>query len=219
MIRSTARLTGLAGALLAGALVLTACSDNSTDEGMSGMSGSSSASPSAGASTDASFNDADVAFAQGMLPHHEGAIEMAQLATDRAADPRVRDLAANIEAAQAPEIDTLNGWLDQWGATPSGSASSSSAGMDGMDHSGQDMDDMGGDMGMDLDALGAASGPDFDRLFLTQMVTHHQGAVAMAVTEIADGEYPDAIAMAESIRDSQSTEIDQMHDLLGQVGG
>jgi uncharacterized protein (DUF305 family) len=219
MIRSTARLTGLAGALLAGALVLTACSDNSTDEGMSGMSGSSSASPSAGASTDASFNDADVAFAQGMLPHHEGAIEMAQLATDRAADPRVRDLAANIEAAQAPEIDTLNGWLDQWGATPSGSASSSSAGMDGMDHSGQDMDDMGGDMGMDLDALAAASGPDFDRLFLTQMVTHHQGAVAMAETEIADGEYPDAIAMAESIRDSQSTEIDQMQDLLGQVGG
>jgi uncharacterized protein (DUF305 family) len=219
MIRSTARLTGLAGALLAGALVLTACSDNSTDEGMSGMSGSSSASPSAGASTDASFNDADVAFAQGMLPHHEGAIEMAQLATDRAADPRVRDLATNIEAAQAPEIDTLNGWLDQWGATPSGSASSSSAGMDGMDHSGQDMDDMGGDMGMDLDALAAASGPDFDRLFLTQMVTHHQGAVAMAETEIADGEYPDAIAMAESIRDSQSTEIDQMQDLLGQVGG
>jgi uncharacterized protein (DUF305 family) len=216
MTRTTARLTGLAGALLAGALVLTGCSDDSTDEGMSGMSGTSAGSSSAAESTDASFNDADVDFAQDMLPHHEGAIEMAQLATDRAADPRVRDLATQIEAAQGPEIDTLTGWLEQWEATSSGPASSSSSGMDGMDHSGHDM---GGDMGMDAGALAAASGPDFDRLFLTQMTTHHQGAVAMAETEIADGEYPDAIAMAESIRDSQNTEIDRMRDLLGQLGG
>ena len=215
MTRTTARLTGLAGALLAGTLVLTGCSSDSTEGGMSGMSDNSPAD----ASTDAAFNDADVAFAQGMLPHHEGAIEMARLATGRAADLRVRDLATQIEAAQALEIDTLNSWLDQWGVTATASPSSSGSGMDGMDHSGHGSDDMREDMGMDLDALAAMSGPDFDRRFLTQMITHHQGAVAMAETEIADGQYPGAIAMAESIRDNQNTEIDQMHDLLGQLGG
>lgn len=208
MHRTTARSTPLAGALLGGALVLAGCSGDSAHEGMSGMSDS----PSASASTDAaaSFNDADVAFAQGMLPHHEGALEMAQLARDRAADPRVVDLATRIEAAQAPEIDTLNGWLDQWGATAN---SSSSAGMDGMDHSGHDTG------GMDTDALAAASGPEFDRLFLTRMTTHHQGAVAMAETEIAEGENPDALALAESIRDSQNAEIGEMQALLTELGG
>jgi uncharacterized protein (DUF305 family) len=222
MTRTTARQTGLAGALLAGALVLAGCSDDPAHEGMSGMADSSSASASAEASADtsASFNDADVAFAQGMLPHHEGALEMAQLAGDRAADPRVLDLAARIEAAQAPEIDTLTGWLDEWGAT---AGSSSSAGMESTDHNGHDTGDldsgMGDEMGMDIGALAAASGAEFDRLFLTQMIAHHQGAVAMAEIEIADGQNPDAIALAESIRDSQNAEIGQMQALLAELGG
>ena len=84
-----------------------------------------------------------------------------------------------------------------------------------MDHGGHDT----GDTGMELDALAAASGPDFDRLFLTRMIAHHQGAVAMAETEIADGENPDAIALAESIRDSQNAEIGEMQALLTELGG
>ena len=210
MARTTARLTGLTGALLAGALVLAGCSDDSTHEGMSGMADSSPASASADSTdTSASFNDADVAFAQGMLPHHEGALELAQLAGDRAADPRVLDLATRIEAAQAPEIDTLTGWLDEWGAATDGS--SSSAGTDGMDHSGHDT---GGGMGMDTGALAAASGAEFDRMFLTQMIAHHEGAVKMAQKEAANGSNPEAVTLANTIIGDQEAEIQEMQDLL-----
>ncbi len=85
-----------------------------------------------------------------------------------------------------------------------------------MDHSGHDT---GGGMGMDTGALAAASGAEFDRMFLTQMIAHHQGAVAMAETEIADGQNTDAIALAESIRDSQNAEIGEMQALLTELGG
>ena len=105
MTRTTARLTQLAAALVAGALTLTACGDDA-DAGHSSM-GSSDTSASAGTSAEADFSDADVTFAAGMIPHHQSAIEMAQLAEGRAADPRVLDLAARIEAAQGPEIETL----------------------------------------------------------------------------------------------------------------
>ncbi len=208
MTRTTARLTGPVGALLAGALA--GCSGDSTHDGMSGMSGASSASSSAEASSaDGTFNDADVTFAQGMLPHHQQAIEMAQLAESRAADPRVMDLAARIEAAQGPEIDTLSGWLAEWAAdTPTEG---------GMAHGGNDMGGMMSEE--DMAALMAASGPEFDRLFLEQMIAHHTGAVKMAQTEAAQGKNPDAIAMAETIRDTQNAEISEMRQLLTELGG
>ena len=211
MNRSTARLTGLTGALLAGALTLAGCSG---DAGHEGMSGSPSASASADASTDpaAVFNESDVAFAQGMLPHHQQAVKMSQLAADRAADPRVVDLAARIEAAQGPEIETLSGWLAAWGAEATGST--------GMDHGSTDHGEMGGMMtAEDMAALADASGTSFDRLFLEQMTAHHSGAVQMAETEIAEGSNPDAIAMAEEIRDTQSAEIAEMQQLLSELGG
>ena len=214
MYRTTARLTGLTGALLAGSLALSGCSGNASHEGMSGMTDSSSASASASASDDptAQFNDADVAFAQGMLPHHQQAVEMAQLAPDRAADPRVVDLAARIEAAQAPEIETLSGWLEAWGAE----ASSSS----GMGHGGMDHGDTGGMMpDEDMAALADTSGTEFDRAFLEMMLEHHRGATAMAEAAVADGQNPDALAMAEDIRDTQNAEIAEMEQLLAELGG
>ena len=214
MNRTTARLTGLTGALLAGALALAGCSGNASHEEMSGMTDSSSASASASASDDptAQFNDADVAFAQGMLPHHQQAVEMAQLAPDRAADPRVADLAARIEAAQAPEIETLSGWLEAWG-TEAGSSG-------GRGHGGMDHGDTGGMMSdEDMAALAYVSGAEFDRVFLTMMVEHHRGATAMAGAEVADGQSPDALAMAEDIRDMQNAEIAEMEQLLAELGG
>jgi uncharacterized protein (DUF305 family) len=212
MTRTTARLTGLAGALVAGTLLIAGCSGSASDTATqsSTSSGPASSSPSAGAE----HNDADVAFASGMIPHHESAIAMAQLAADRAADPRVKDLAARIEAAQAPEIETMSGWLADWGAAASSSATES--GMGGMDHGDTSGSDMGG---MDTGALAGMSGVEFDRMFLTMMIEHHQGAVEMAGTEIADGQNPDAIALAESIRDSQNAEIAEMQHLLTELGG
>lgn len=207
MTRTT---TLLAGPMLAGALVLTGCSDDSVASHTNSTDSGSAASTSASGSEEAAFNDADVSFAQGMIPHHEQAVEMAQLAGGRAQDSRVLDLAGRIEAAQQPEIDTLTGWLEEWGVEGGDTG--------GMDHGGADHG--GGMMSEeDMDALMAASGAEFDRLFLEQMIEHHTGAVDMAVTESADGQDPDALAMAGIIRDTQSAEIAEMEGLLAELGG
>ena len=207
MTRTTARLTQLAAALVAGTLTLTACGDDA-DAGHSSM-GSSDTAASAGSSAEADVGDADVTFAAGMIPHHQSAIEMAQLAEGRAADPRVLDLAARIEAAQGPEIEILSGWLEQWGADDEASMDQGS-----MDHG------SGGMMSeQDMQALTNATGAEFDRLFLTQMIAHHTGAVEMAQAELSEGRNTDALAMAESIRDGQSDEIAEMEQLLAELGG
>lgn len=152
----------------------------------------------------AAHNDADVAFAQGMIPHHEQAVEMAQLARDRAEGDEVKDLAARIEAAQAPEIEEMEGWLADWGEE--------AASMGDMDHAGSGMMS-----GAEMEGLEAASGTEFDRMFLEMMVAHHTGAVEMAETEIDDGEFPDAIALAEMIKSAQEAEIAEMEALLEQL--
>jgi uncharacterized protein (DUF305 family) len=198
MTRTTAQLGRLAGAPITGALVLAGCAGGSSDAADNART---SSDPSAGA--EATFNDADVTFAQGMLPHHQQAIEMAQLADGRAADPRILDPAGRIEAAQAPEINTLTSGLADWGADD----------MSGMDHGRGD--DMGGMMSeQDTTLLMNADGTEFDWMFLQQMIAHHRGAVDTAVTEAADGQNADAIAMAENIRDSQNAEIAEMQQLL-----
>ena len=192
------------------------------------MSGSAMMSPPAAS---AEHNAADLAFAQQMIVHHQGAVEMADLAPGRAANQQVKDLAARIKAAQAPEIEQMTGWLTLWGAamTTSAAASSSDDGMGGMDHGG--MSGMGedGEMssgagtamampGMMSDAqmqeLTGATGADFDRLFLQLMIMHHQGAIEMSDTEIAQGSNPAALALAESIKTSQTAEITEMQQLL-----
>lgn len=207
-----------------------AATGTTTSEPM--MTGSGSAmmsTPAAGASS--GHNAADLTFAQMMIVHHQGAIEMADLAADRATNTRVKDLAARIKAAQDPEIQQMQAWLTAWGAAMSGSTAASSAddGMGGMDHGG--MSGMGkeGDMsssaatgmsmpGMMRDGqmqqLTDASGAEFDRLFLEMMIMHHQGAIEMSDTEITEGSNPEALALAESIKTSQTAEIAEMQQLL-----
>ena len=190
----TARTAGIIGAFIAGSVALSACSGGEDPT----ASESSTSVPA-----DASFNAADVTFAQSMIPHHEQAVEMAQMVTGRSTDPAVQDLADRIRAAQGPEIDTLDGWLDTWGADRPDD-------MPGMDHSGG-----GGMMSEDdMSSLEAASGVEFDRLWLQLMLEHHTGAIGMAQTEIDDGEDPEAIALAEDISASQGVEITEMEQLL-----
>jgi uncharacterized protein (DUF305 family) len=208
MTRTSARRAHLAGAMLAGTLLLAGCAGGTSSSADNGHSTGSDASASSSTST--THNDADVAFASAMLPHHEGAISMAELAPGRAADPRVVDLASRIQAAQGPEIATLTGWLSDWGTA----ADRSGMGHGSMDHSG-----MGGMSAANMAALTNASGAEFDRLFLSQMIEHHRSAVQMAEQEAADGQNADALAMAESIRDSQAAEIAEMQQLLTQLGG
>ncbi|WP_266391538.1 DUF305 domain-containing protein [Streptomyces canus] len=174
-------------------------------------SGSAASSPSVSAETSADAHNAqDVSFAQGMIPHHQQAIEMAELADGRAASTQVKDLAARVEKAQGPEISTMTGWLKSWDEKVPES-------MLGMDHSGMEgMEGMAGMMdSADMGKLKKASGKDFDSMFLTMMVEHHEGAVEMATTEKAKGQYKAATAMAGDIVTAQNAEISEMKKLLG----
>ncbi|MDP1818793.1 MAG: DUF305 domain-containing protein [Acidimicrobiales bacterium] len=160
----------------------------------------------------AEHNDADVTFAQGMIPHHRQAIEMAELAPDRAEDERVLDLAQRIESAQAPEIAEMTGWLEDWDEDVPAEG-----------EGGHDEHDSGsGVSGMmtteDMDSLEAASGAEFDQMFLTMMIEHHNGALDMAETEVEDGQFHDAIALAEAIIDAQESEIAEMQAILDEGG-
>ena len=160
--------------------------------------------PTIGApSAPSDHNDADIEFARGMIPHHEQAVEMADLAATRASDPRVKDLAARIKRAQGPEIATVTGWLEDWGEE---------VGAAGAAHGGTGMSKM---MSEDeMRELETASGQSFDRLFLTMMTRHHEGALAMAKTEIEKGKFPPAQGLAAQITTSQQVEIDEMKGLL-----
>ncbi|MCZ2827192.1 MULTISPECIES: DUF305 domain-containing protein [unclassified Modestobacter] len=206
MTRTNARLTRLAGGLAAAAVVLAGCSDT---VGPSAAGDTSTVEdPVAGV---AAHNDADVAFAQGMIPHHEGALMMAEAAVDRASDSRVVALAERIEAAQGPEIDLMTGWLEGWGeALPE---SGHMGGMGGMDHGSEAM---GSGMGMEQMP---AAGPDFDRRWLKAMVEHHEGAVEMAQTEVQHGRAPEVIDLARTVSDTQRQEIEEMEQLLTELDG
>lgn len=160
--------------------------------------------------TSETFNDADVAFAQGMIPHHRQAIQMADMATDAAQSAEVRELAADIEAAQAPEIEAMVGWLESWGED----VPEDMTGMEGMDHGGSATEMPGMMSAQELAALEAASGVEFDRMFLTMMIAHHEGAVETSQAELADGRSPEALELAATIIAAQQAEIAQMQALL-----
>jgi uncharacterized protein (DUF305 family) len=185
--------------LLAAALTLTACG---SDDDQSGAGGS-------GDPGTAKFNSADVTFAQDMIPHHEQAVQMAQMAEGRAESAEVKQLASDIEAAQAPEIEQMRGWLESWGEdVPSES-------MDHGDMGHESPSEMPGMMDADeLDQLEQAHGAEWDRMFLTRMIAHHEGALEMARTEIAKGENPDALALAKKVEKDQQAEISEMESLL-----
>lgn len=180
------------------ALLLTACGN-----------GDKSASPTA--TTSSNHNAQDVTFATNMIPHHGQAIEMSEVAETNASNAQVKDLAKRIQAAQQPEIDKMNGWLSSWGEPTVDSHMSAS------EHMGHGSGMQGMMSGDDMSKLMAAHGASYDRMFLTMMIQHHEGAIAMANTERAKGQFTDAKAMAESIATSQQAEITEMQNLLKQI--
>jgi uncharacterized protein (DUF305 family) len=202
------------GVVAAGSLLLAACGN---DDDMSGMDhGTQSSAPAHGTgkeASDADFNDADVTFAQGMIPHHQQAIVMSELAEGRASDAEIKKLAGQIEKAQGPEIKTLQGWLKSWGK-PTATES-----MPGMDHSKHgDMDGMAGMMSeQDMKDLAAAKGTAFDRSFAEMMVEHHKGAITMAEDELKNGKNADAKKLAGAIIKGQSAEVAQFEKILDRL--
>lgn len=171
---------------------------------------------SSGTSTDqsgAAFNDADVTFASSMIPHHQQALEMVDLTRGRTLDPAVQELADQIESAQGPEIDTMSGWLKDWGMpVPATTGTEDSHDMGGMD---MGSDDMPGMMSADeMTGLEDATDAAFQSMWLRMMVRHHEGAITMAKAELDEGKYAAAMALAQSIIDGQQAEIDQMNQLM-----
>ena len=193
---------------------LAACADQgatppaATTSPTNSTSATATESASASASTDvaAEHNDQDTTFAQMMIIHHEGAIEMSQLAVQRADNPEVVALAERIAEAQGPEIDEMTAWLSAWGEDVSPDDHG------GMDMGGMDMNGMSQEEIMtQLDAL---SGAEFDQAFLEAMIAHHEGAIGMSEQQLADGQNPDAVALAEKIIDDQQAEITEMQEIL-----
>ena len=155
-------------------------------------------------SESADFNDADVMFAQMMIPHHEQAIEMSEIALDPAsgASSAIQDLAIRIRDAQDPEIELMKGFLATWGAPLNPE--------DGMDHSSM----MEGMLTVEeLDELAGLQGSEFDVRWAQAMIAHHKGAVAMAEDVLSDGKNAETRKLAEEIIANQQAEIDELTPL------
>ena len=202
----------LVAAVLAGTLAITVAACSSTTDDQPAMPMDTSAMPMSGTAT-------EVAFAQSMIPHHQQAIEMADLALnpDAQASPQVRKLATAIKGAQDPEIQQMTDWLQQWGAPTT--MPGASGDMAAMDHGGHDMGGMtmsGMMTSEDMAALSQATGTEFDSMWLQMMIAHHEGAVVMAEQVKAQSDNPDVTALADQVITAQKQEIDTMKQLLAQ---
>ena len=147
-----------------------------------------------------------------MIPHHEGAIAMADLALNRAKRTEIKELAKSIKASQTRENAQMRTWYQQWygKAVPSWGPGTGWGWQGGM---GMGVGTGGGmDMGMrggtNLSALSAA--PDFDRAFIEQMIPHHQMGVMMASMAQTNSQHPQLRAMQQAMVKAQSREIEQM---------
>ena len=189
------RRASVVGAALAAVLALAGCAA----PGGGGMGHDGHATTGTDASAEA--NAADVMFAQMMIPHHEQALEMSAIVLAKEdVDPEVAELAEQIAAAQGPEIEQLEAWLDEWGVPR----------MPG-DHA-MPMDGMLTEE--ELDELETADGASGSQLFLEQMIEHHEGAIDMADQHQASGEHEGALELSAAIIEAQEAEIERMQELL-----
>ncbi|MDI3330278.1 MAG: DUF305 domain-containing protein [Micrococcus sp.] len=193
----------------------------------------SGTSTATGATAEA--NQADHRFARMMIPHHQQAIEMSDIILAKEGlDPEVATLAEEIKAAQGPEIEKMKSWLEEWGV-----GGGMGPGSDGSMGPGMGQESMGPGMGQgsmspgmgpggsggmmggmlspqELEEMRQADTEEATRLFLEGMIGHHEGAIDMAEQEVQNGQYPDAVALAKSIIETQQREIETMRELLGQ---
>lgn len=194
-----------AAASLALGVVLSACSNGAdTTSGDRPTTANESS-----AATSQEHNDADTEFAQMMILHHQGAIEMATMAEGRARSEQVQQLSSDIQFAQQPEIDLMTSWLETWGED----LPSSEDDMGGMDHSSGHTGMADDEQMQQLEDAGA----DFDRMFLEMMIEHHQGAITMSEQEQANGLNEDALELAGTIIADQTEEIATMEQLLADM--
>jgi len=192
--------------VLLGAIVLLAAavvslsvngSDNSTMNNSSGHMGHGSSS-----SSNSNYTGADIMFLQMMIPHHQQAIDISNLAMKASSDPELLELAKIIARDQAAEIKQMKAWLKDAGAS------------EDMGHS---MDGMGGMLNADeLAALSAATGKEFDTLWLKGMTEHHDGAIHMTQM-IEDAQNVDIKAFGAKVIKDQSEQIARMKKMLARL--
>lgn len=154
----------------------------------------------------AAHGAADVAFARNMIPHHQQAVVLAAMVPAHTGNAALRSMATQIGADQQAEIRTLSGLLGEWGepVDPNGMPASDRGGMAMMGMVDQ----------RTLDRLQSLDDDPFDTLWVTSMIGHHQGAIAMAQDEIALGQSADAIHVARLIITAQQREIAMMTHLI-----
>jgi uncharacterized protein (DUF305 family) len=182
----------------AGLLLLAACGSESNQQ-------STASTQTDLTSSESSFNDADVMFAQMMIPHHEQAIELADIALDPTlmASEQVKTLASQIKLAQDPEIDLMTLWLTDWDQPLMDMSEEHDMSMDGM-------------LSVDeIAALGELTGAEFDQAWATAMIAHHKGAIKMAKTVKEDGKSTPVQDLANLIVQEQQSEITVLETLLG----
>jgi uncharacterized protein (DUF305 family) len=141
------------------------------------------------------FSSQDIMFAEMMIPHHEQAIEMSDLAFANTTNSDVLALAEQIRGTQEPEIELMKSW----------------PGVDADGHAGHTMGRMLDESEMEM--LRVSTGADFDRLFLEGMIRHHEGAIEMAEM-IIDSRNPEVAKLGKAIKNSQTTEVAELKVIL-----
>lgn len=190
-------------------LVLSGCGSSDNDSSAGGghdSHGSTATSANSSSANAGAARKGDIAFAQGMIPHHKQAIDMADIALKKpSASVEVRKLATAIRKAQDPEIKTMTGWLTSWGAPTSMPSMS--------EHGGHQMDGMM--TPAEMASLKKADGTVFDRQWMRLMIKHHKGAVQMAGDVKKTTRDPKVRGMANAIIKGQNAEIRTMQRHLG----
>lgn len=218
LVRRTSRAPLVTASLTAAVLVLAGCDSGSASDPDGGSAKSSGPAviapgkPGEAAQTlspeevekqraeDDTPNSADFDYARMMIVHHTQALEMTELAPDHARSTQVKRIAERISAAQKPEIEAMEGWLE----VHNGDKRDSS-------HDHGTMPGMA--TGAQLRKLGTLDGEKFDQLFLKLMITHHEGAITMATDLKAQGNNILVEEMADDVIAQQATEISRMRDL------
>jgi uncharacterized protein (DUF305 family) len=156
--------------------------------------------PGNGMGTGRMTGQIDAHFIEQMIPHHEDAITMADLAMDKAEHQEIRQLAEDITRTQSEEIEQMKTWYKGWFGKDVPDTFTGAS----MMHMGM----MGGTM--DIDSLENAT--DFDKEFIEQMIPHHQMAVMMATMLQNSTGRPEMQQLAENIVEAQTREIDAMRE-------